>query len=120
MARQAWCGKFGRVTVRCCPVRLGELRQVTMKQFMTTNFIASETGLSPDTIRKWVREMRKFIPERYDENTFFGCGKATLVRTVCLLDYSKYRTELQSPALRKHVPFFDALELERKLGIGDG
>lgn len=90
-----------------------------MKQFTTTTLFASETGLSPDTIRKWVREMRKFIPERYDENTFFGCGRSTLIRTVCLLDYSKYRTELQSPAMRKHVPFFDALELERKLGVHD-
>ena len=91
-----------------------------MKQYMTTTLFASETGLSPDTIRKWVREMRSLIPERYDETTFFGCGRATLIRTVCLLDYSKYRTELRSPAMKKQVPFFDALELERKLGIGDG
>ena len=90
-----------------------------MKQYMTTTLFASETGLSPDTIRRWVREMRSFVPERYDDTTFFGCGKATLVRTVCLLDYSKYRNELQSPVARKYIPDFDALELERKIGVHD-
>lgn len=92
---------------------------MTMKQYMTTNNLAAELGLSPETIRRWIREMRK-LPDRYDEATFFGNGRTIIVRTVCLLDYSKYRDELQSPILRQYVPGLDAKSLEKKIGVQNG
>ena len=87
-----------------------------MRQYMTVNALSEETGISKDTIRRWIREMREC--DRYDaDTTFFGGGRTTLVRTVCLLDYSKYRQDLQSPVLRKYVPELKELEIERKMGV---
>ena len=42
-----------------------------MKQFLTVREASEELGLSKDTVRKMVSEIRDHIPERYSRTDIF-------------------------------------------------
>ena len=89
-----------------------------MRAYLTAEQAAEEFGCSTKHIRILMKEMRKYIPERYGKLTLFGEGRSVAVRTVCLMDYATHRKLIQSGD--GDLLKFDAVESERELGINDG
>ena len=88
-----------------------------MRAYLTAEQAAEEFGCSVKHIRILMKEMRKYIPERYGKLTFFGEGRAIAVRTVCLIDYSAHRQLIRDG--NGNIVNFNAVESERELGIGE-
>lgn len=86
------------------------------KWYMTATEAAVEFGCTAEYIRKLMKEMRKYIPERYGKMTFFGEGRSVAVRTACLIDYASHRHLIQDG--NGDLAKFDVVESERELGIG--
>lgn len=84
-----------------------------MKQFLTVREASEELGLSKDTVRKMVSEIRDHIPERYSRTDIFE-GKCAAVRFAALQDWAETKQKLDAGIAPEP---YDPIQRERELGI---
>lgn len=66
-----------------------------MKQFLSVKEAAEQLGLSTDTIRDMIADMRGHIPERYSRTDFFEGRRSTAVRFAALQDWAENKDKIE-------------------------
>lgn len=84
-----------------------------MKQFLSVKEAAEQLGLSTDTIRDMIADMRGHIPERYSRTDFFE-GRRVAVRFAALQDWAEIQSYI---TLGLTPPPYNPLAREMELGI---
>ena len=107
-------------------MKTSDIRADDLRLFLTDGGMAVRTqagiaealGLSKDTVRRYLTEMRGEVGKRYPEYAIAQpSGNLILVSTAAFWDFLCYRQKLLDRNLRGSVPKFDPAKVLSGLGV---